>query len=196
MDLDWRRIWSTVVGSTIFKILSLFFVLFCGYVGFSPEDWVRTLIPTTLAEGSLLTARVVFLFLGSAAVVLWIQQLRAMHWPSAYVPMSWAVVRAYEEAQLANLRFAELAEVINAGDEAIINIFGKHLGRRIETFGTRPPSTLREVFLISSNGTFKNRGDEYWDRHSTGPTYTNVQVKRADLNTVLAAFRRGEDPIE
>jgi hypothetical protein len=197
MQLDWRRVWSTVVGGTIVKIMWVFVIVVSGYIGLSPEAWVRTLIPANFAEGSLLVARVIFLFLGSAVLVLCIQNLRAIHWPSEFVPMEFAAISAYEKAREKELVLAYMAERASGmgmrpgSEDDIINFLATWVARKIEPFGIRPPVRKSEVFLVGG-GSFKNRGSEYWDSLAQAPTYRDVRVKRADLNKLLAALKSGE----
>lgn len=111
-----------------------------------------------------------------------------------FVPMTEAATLVYEEARKVGSLWAYAAERLGArgltgssSEDEILNYMATFIAGKIPIFGCKPPSRIIEELAGADkrNGVFQNRASEFRFLPGRSPTYTNLQVKSSDLDSVI-----------
>lgn len=122
------------------------------------------------------------------------------------VSMTEAATKAYEEARKVGSMWAYIAESnvpkgadLKTAEEVILKTMANLVAGKIPVYGVRPPSRLLE--LVDTNDQmkeFSNKASEYRKLFGGRILYTNLQVKKADIEKVQNYLRgslKANDPI-
>lgn len=122
------------------------------------------------------------------------------------VSMPEASRRAYEEARKTGSLWAYAAESdakrardSEGATEIILSYMANLITSKVTVFGFSPPSEiLEEIDLKNQTGVFSKRGSEWGKLFGNRVIYTNIQVKKTDLDEILDYLKhshKATDPI-
>ena len=117
---------------------------------------------------------------------------------SEFIPLQEAATRFYEESRATNSIWAYAAEKLGAhgfvgqsSPDEVLNWTANYIAGKIDVYGSAAPSTVIEIIPADTHVTFFNAATACRKLVGNHPTFINLQVKRADLERVLAELQNG-----
>ena len=127
-------------------------------------------------------------------------------WPEplcndSFMSMTEAATIVYEEARKAGSIWSYAAERLGgrglnleSSSNEILNYMAQFISGEVQLYGCRPPSRLmrRPIAAERLHGTFENNATEYRFLLGKSPTYSDLKIKRTDMDVLIEHVRKTE----